>query len=289
MNRKAIRNTFERSGLASLDDLESESWKAIFSLLEKGQQEFLSAGDAIWSAEYRKKWPTDALHWWSRVWEYPYVYYHLAAWRSRISDPGIPVVVDLGSGVNFFPFSVARLGCDVKCVDVDETCYADLQKAIKKIRVTEGKVEAFLCHGARLPFGDNAVDAIYCISVLEHVLDFQTTILEAFRILKPGGLFLLTIDLDLCGNAEIGPERHETLVSALTDRFSYVYGDTTIHPTRILRSNTGPSPLKNLQGFPRFWFFIRQRVLKPLLGMKALPMPENLYLAVQGFALTKKE
>jgi len=38
------------------------------------------------------------------------------------------------------------------------------------------------------PFEDNSVDEVFSEHFLEHVLDFEKTVLEMYRILKPGGL-----------------------------------------------------------------------------------------------------
>lgn len=43
-----------------------------------------------------------------------------------------------------------------------------------------------------LPFKNDSVDAVFCTSVLEHVMEPQNVLNEIFRILKPGGLCYLT-------------------------------------------------------------------------------------------------
>ncbi len=43
-----------------------------------------------------------------------------------------------------------------------------------------------------LQFGDNSIDAIICLSVLEHVTDPFRAIIEIYRVLKPNGIFLLS-------------------------------------------------------------------------------------------------
>ena len=53
-----------------------------------------------------------------------------------------------------------------------------------------------------MPFQDNEADAVYCVSVLEHIPNPERTVKEVARILQPGGVFVLTIDLDLQKEAE---------------------------------------------------------------------------------------
>ena len=151
------------------------------------------------SPEY--KWPTDALHAWSRVWEYPYAYHHLKASRSRFQEAKPPVVVDFGSGVTFFPFAVAKLGYRVICSDIDPLCQRDLTNASRYLSSAPGSMEFRLLGQRTTAFNDAEVDIIYCISVLEHIPDFENTITEFSRMLKKGGLLLLTIDLDLRGGS----------------------------------------------------------------------------------------
>jgi len=62
---------YQRSGFASLDDLESSHWKEVFGKLENIQSDFLSREKLFRSPGYR--WPRDPLHFVARPWEYTYV------------------------------------------------------------------------------------------------------------------------------------------------------------------------------------------------------------------------
>lgn len=46
--------------------------------------------------------------------------------------------------------------------------------------------------GKSLPFTDNTFDCIFCTEVLEHVPDTISFLMEAQRVLKPGGTFFFT-------------------------------------------------------------------------------------------------
>lgn len=266
-------------------DLDTEEWKELFRLLEHAQSEFLMHQERFRSREY--KWPLDPLHTWSRVWEYPYVYAHLLDRREACGREGFEHVVDLGCGVTFFPFAVAKLGTWVTGTDIDPVCRKDLAAAEQFLKVHPGRVDFSLADGKTLPFEDGSIDVVYCISVLEHIPDFPRTIAEVERILKPGGLFIVTIDLDLRGDAQIGVEPHRRLKEILAEDFDHVYPERSVHPADILTTRRSPFPL---QGYPfglRSSWLILRRLAFPLFGRRPLPFSPPV-LAVEGMVLAKR-
>ncbi len=275
--------SFERSGIAALSDLKTSEHSRIFKFLENEQRAFLDFQDKFRSPEY--KWPLDPLHNWSRVWEYPYVYYHVKKWLSRYVASTQPHVVDLGSGVTFFPFTVARLGLRVTCSDIDPICEKDIIGATQYISPMPGKIDFRLIKDD-LPFKTHEVDAVYCISVLEHIETFEHTITEINRILKPGGLLLLTIDLDLRGDFAMGVDAHRRLTSLLNKHFTYLYPETAIHPMDMLHTCSGPYALKKLEGLEKLRFTIYQHLVKPIFGKQPSATPPQ-RVAVQAFVMRK--
>jgi SAM-dependent methyltransferase len=278
-------SVFERSGLAALSDLNSPEWRDLFSALKKEQQLFLKHESAFRSPEYI--WPRDPLHNWSRQWEYPYVYHNLRRLREERSGPIPARVIDLGSGVTFFPFALAKLGFDVVCSDIDPVCEADLNRAIPCVEHSAGRVSFRLSTGGLLPFEEREADAIYCISVLEHVPNFEVTVREMARTLKSGGLMFLTVDLDLRGDLELGVERQKKLVSALREHFEFKWPDRTIHPADVLNSVNGPFGFQPPVGWRLAVFLAKERILKRILGRSPRPLVPFL-LTVQGFAMVRR-
>ena len=273
---------FNRNGLATLSDINTEEWKDIFLHLKIDQDYFLLKESFFRSPEY--KWPRNPLYNWSRIWEYPYVFHHL---ETKINNTNnFPRVIDVGSGVTFFPFSVAKLGYHVTCTDVDPICETDILKAVRFADVSPGKIDFVRTDGKSLMFDDETADIIYSISVIEHIPDFIQTLSEIERVLKPGGLFLLTIDLDLQGDSEIGVEKYKLMTEFISLHFSSLYPDSTIHPADMLTTDNSLYPFNKLEG-PRFLWYLLKREVKRLFEKKPKLRKPALW-TVCGFALVKK-
>jgi len=234
-----LHNPFDRSGLASLDDIAAPLWHSVFSHLESIQREFIAAQPHC--PDY--PWPRDPLHNCIRVWEYPFVYHHLQSQRRSMTARSLPRVVDLGSGATFFPFAVARLGYSVIAVDADPRAKSSMDRAIGAVSAGAGAVTSLLSDARSIALETESVDRVYCISVLEHITDFQTVIAEVRRILRSGGLFVLTFDVDLSGNSELGPASYTQLMEALHVSFSLIYPEEVIHPLRVLTSDNSIYPM----------------------------------------------
>jgi len=277
-------HVFERSGIAAISDLQTQGWKAIYSILEEDQNEFLAKEDSFRSPDY--KWPRDPLHTWSRLWEYPYVYHNLRQWREKSPLKGMPEVADVGSGVTFFPFTIAKLGCHVHCLDIDPTCSSGIERATEVVQHQPGKVSFRLISNKHIPLEDSQVDAVYCVSVLEHIPDFERTIKEVSRILKPNGLFILTIDLDLCGYMNIGVNRYYDMRRCFSEYFDLKEPEITVHPLDMLKPQNGLFPYLRFSVWQKLIFHLKQRI-KPLFGKKPFYALPN--LAVWGSVMTKKK
>jgi SAM-dependent methyltransferase len=131
----------------------------------------------------------------SRLWEYPY------AILSADLKPALSCA-DIGCGMTgFTPYLKEVAGCEVTGVDPDI-----FEEGIKYgghgvsrtflqttgLRVLEGDME-------NLPLADNSQDRVFCISVIEHVPHAvaRRGMQEMARVLKPGGLAIVTMDVNM--------------------------------------------------------------------------------------------
>jgi len=280
---------YNRAGLAAVSDLADAGLQGILGVLDQEQAAFIDRESDFRSEEYR--WPRDPLHTWSRIWEYPYVYYHLLNYMATFPQGSGPTVADIGSGVTFFPFALARLGYDVVCTDVDSICEKDLCRAAETVPHSPGGVTFRLIHDSSLPFADSACDAAYCISVLEHVADIGRTVGEIARILKPGGLCLITCDINMqpADSRQLDCPQYRQLTAAIDRSFARLWPETTIHPVDLLTTKNSPYPLKRSSKVSLARRFLIQHLLRPLLGRKPRRIRvADPYLAVYGLVLRRK-
>jgi 2-polyprenyl-6-hydroxyphenyl methylase/3-demethylubiquinone-9 3-methyltransferase len=126
----------------------------------------------------------DALagEWWRPDGEFAALHW-LAAARGELIPPAPPgggVLLDVGCGGGLLaphvPAGYRHVG-----VDLSESALA--------VAAAHG-VEPVRADAADLPFEDAAFDVVVAGEVLEHVPDFRAVVVEALRVLRPGGTFL---------------------------------------------------------------------------------------------------
>lgn len=65
-----------------------------------------------------------------------------------------------------------------------------------KLGAKAHKMEYVAASSENIPFPDAYFDIVSCINALDHVDDFDKTVSEIKRVTKPGGLFLVAIEID---------------------------------------------------------------------------------------------
>lgn len=230
-------NIFENNGLVTKSSFESTEWCKIFELMEVEQQKFLSKEKYFRNSNYI--WPNDALHNWSRIWEYPYSFYTINKFLKTYQKTESPKALDFGSGLTFFPFVVNDLGYEVYCADTDISLALQIKNACNALDLSNESIKFLLSKDNKIDIEDNYFDVIYSISVLEHIPASQFIISELYRLLKPNGLLILTIDLDMMGNAQIDLPSYFKLKNEIRKFFDDFYLNKLVHPVDILYSNEG--------------------------------------------------
>ena len=206
-----------RSGIpriAAVDQLQQDE---LYRTHVQYNRTFLARhGQAL--AGYGRHWGQDPFQLWSRRWEYPFAAQHTIDF-ARQQQSGRMKILDAGSGVTYFPYFLCDHlpHADVICVDSDKS-YHEMFAAIN--RNTDHQrvsfVEAML---QKLPLKDGGVDAVCCISVLEHTDNYAEIIREFARVLRPGGLLVLTFDLSLDGKFPLSKKTAADLLENVTREF----------------------------------------------------------------------
>lgn len=91
-------------------------------------------------------------------------------------------ILDVGAGKGGIAHALLEMGYDVKAVDINpsDCIYPDVK--VIQCNILKG-----------LPFDDNSFDAITITEVIEHMEDPYLTVRELNRVLKSGGILLVTV------------------------------------------------------------------------------------------------
>jgi SAM-dependent methyltransferase len=203
------------SGVPSLTAYDALLGTEAFRSLRAAASEFLAL-HADLLASYRRRWVPDPLHQWSRQWEYPYAWERIEE-RTRRSGHSPVRVLDAGSGVTFFPYLLSRrLDVEVTCVDNDQR----LVSPHRQLRQRTGASVAFKAADLRrLPEPDACFDIAYCLSVLEHTAGRHDIVSELSRVLRPGGMLVVSFDIAPDADSDISLADAELLLRSLRDAF----------------------------------------------------------------------
>jgi ADP-heptose:LPS heptosyltransferase/SAM-dependent methyltransferase len=131
----------------------------------------------------------------SKQWEYLFV---LQALEQRCNGLEKPLhIADLGGGRGALPAYLAKLGHTMEVYDINYLWDHGGDEWIEKRYMKWAKANGYAVRFGslfNLPCTDNSYDVVTSISVVEHVQYKALAIKEAFRILKPGGLLIMTFD-----------------------------------------------------------------------------------------------
>jgi ubiquinone/menaquinone biosynthesis C-methylase UbiE len=105
----------------------------------------------------------------------------------RSGSPG-PRVLNAGAGTGSFSLRLAENGFDVTSVDASSAAVEVLRRRVPG-EIAQADVTT-------LPFADAAFDAAVLGEVLEHVEDDRGALEEVARVLRPGGVLVVSVPAD---------------------------------------------------------------------------------------------
>lgn len=107
---------------------------------------------------------------------------HLARYRHAVEAGVTGKVLDLASGSGFGSSYLRQHGCEVIAADIDPV-------AVQKSSMAAATSQA---SGEQLPFRSESFDSVVSVETVEHVANPSTFLDELRRVLRPGGLLVLT-------------------------------------------------------------------------------------------------
>jgi len=137
---------------------------------------------------------------WSRRWEYPWALENAGLVESdgiAIKNLGKLKVLDVGCGKAPFLVYLGILGCRAYGSDPGggkgiDGFWGDFDKDFGKPYIKKLRQETM----SKLSWPDDYFDRVFCLSVIEHLSEKEVKagIKQMRRVLKPGGLLLITLD-----------------------------------------------------------------------------------------------
>jgi 2-polyprenyl-6-hydroxyphenyl methylase/3-demethylubiquinone-9 3-methyltransferase len=104
-------------------------------------------------------------------------------------------VADIGCGAGTQSFLWAELGHNVHALDVNQPL---LELARRRAEEQGRQIDFQLGSATQLPWANESMDVCLLLELLEHVADWERCLSECARVLRQGGILLLTTTNNLC-------------------------------------------------------------------------------------------
>lgn len=109
-----------------------------------------------------------------------------------------PTILEVGSGYGFDLCYLRKMGLDAHGIEPGanlgfEGRYDQAVELLEANGIAEARQILHQGRGESLPFEDETFDIVYSVSVLEHVQDIKQCVTEALRVVKPGGVVVMSV------------------------------------------------------------------------------------------------
>jgi len=122
-----------------------------------------------------------------RIWEYPWIWFQVESLRG-----GNLSVLDIGSEKSPLPWFLATQGFKMIVSDNTGKHWQTWQRASHNLQV---KVRKRILDAQAIDLPTASIDIFLSVSVIEHIPHKEQVIAEAARVLRPGGLLIMTFDI----------------------------------------------------------------------------------------------
>lgn len=101
------------------------------------------------------------------------------------------IVLSIGCGDGFSDMYILPNTSYKKYYGLDLSHFK-IQECMKRVP----KACGIIADAESVPFKDDAVDIIFCFETLEHLIDYDKTVQEIKRVLRPGGKLVVSVPID---------------------------------------------------------------------------------------------
>lgn len=218
-----------RPGIPLLEEVDRLTRDPLYAEHVTYNQQFLDRhGRAL--EGYGKLWGQNPFKMWSRRWEYPFEAQKVLSYIATQGDRPLKML-DGGSGVTYVPYYLCDRAPNLQVICCDTNAsYAPMFAAINQTLGNE-RVTFQEAPLQKLPYADGELDIVCCISVLEHTDNYGDIVNEFARVLRPGGLLVLTFDLSLDGKFTLSQDTASELLRMVSAKFGVLEG---LEPTSEL-------------------------------------------------------
>ena len=236
---KCQHDIFLPSGLPDLKHYDKNLKSQIFLDVEKYAKSWMEMHKLTMN-RYAKKWVRDPLHWWSRTYEYSFHIQHIKSkilCQRKNKKQNIVQLLDAGAGTDFISWYLLSLDMkesgvyhNVTAVDFDKMNglnHAEINARYVSVGMPWSQTVFVRAALQQLPLPSMQYDIVFCISVLEHTDNFHKIISEFYRVLNPGGILIVSFDIDLVEKGPVYPARAYHLLQILQKYFK-PFDDVTI-------------------------------------------------------------
>ncbi len=109
-----------------------------------------------------------------------------------LANMGAPLVLDVATGTARLPLALCRQPDFAGRVIALDLSRQMLRRAAANLAAHRDRVTLLWQDASRLPFTDQVFDAVTCLEALEFVPDARAALAEMVRVLRPGGVLLLS-------------------------------------------------------------------------------------------------
>ena len=130
-----------------------------------------------------------------------------------------PLVLDVATGTSRLPLALFRQPTFHGKVIALDNARRMLHEATQYVSEHRDRITWVWQQAVPLPFDDDTFDAVTCLEALEFMPDTRAALVECIRVLKPGGLLLVTnriaIGARLMPGKTLSKPKFETLLQSL--------------------------------------------------------------------------